>query len=324
MPPPDVLALAASLYEEGRPCALVTVVWRRGPSSGRPGAKAVILPDGTIRGWLGGACAESTVVREALEALTDGRCRLLFLGPPEEVGERRGVVSIPMACESEGAMEVHVEPLIPPPLLVIIGRSPAVRVTTAMAKALGWRAVVVDDGGTASEHPEADEVLPTLDLSGVAIDERSAIVVATQGHYDDQALEAALATAAGYIGLIASRKRASTVLEFLRDRRVPDEALARIHAPAGLDLGPIAHEEMALAILGEIVALKAQGGVAPGVVVHHPEVAIDPVCAMTVDIATAHYRTEHEGRTYYFCAPGCQRAFESDPAQFITTGGVAT
>ncbi|MGH3440978.1 MAG: YHS domain-containing protein, partial [Nitriliruptorales bacterium] len=98
---------------------------------------------------------------------------------------------------------------------------------------------------------------------------------------------------------------------------VPDEALARVRAPAGLDLGAVAHEEMAVSIMAELVALRSSGGVALGVAVAEPEGAIDPVCGMTVDIATAHYRSEHEGETYWFCAAGCQRAFEAAPEGYV-------
>ena len=254
---PDILAEAAALSARGEPFVLATVVWRRAPSSGKAGATALITTDGRVRGWLGGACAEPTVVREARRALEEGSPRLLFLGPPEELAghERDGVVTVPIACQSEGALEVYVEPVLPQPQLVAVGRSPAAIALTALAGALGWRSLAVDDGGDPGDHPSADRILTTLDLSGV--DERSFVVVATQGHYDEAALERALATPASYIGLIASRKRADSVLGYLRDRGVPDEALARVHAPAGLDLGTIPSEEIAVAILAEIVQLRA-------------------------------------------------------------------
>ena len=163
--------------------------------------------------------------------------------------------------------------------------------------------------------------MTTLDLSGV--DERSFVVVATQGHYDEDALERALGTPAAYVGLVASRKRAEAVLGYLRDRGVSDDALARVHAPAGLDLGHVSTDEIAVAILAEIVQLKAAGEleavVAPqagSVEPRHEEV--DPVCGMTVDVADARYRTVHDGRTYYFCSAGCLESFESEPARYVT------
>src|SRR6185436_12054760 len=133
----QVIELARELAERGEPFAFATVVWRRAPSSGKEGSTAVITANGTVRGWLGGACAEPTVVREARQAIAEGTPRLLFLGTPEELAEheRAGVVRVPIACQSEGALEVYVEPVLPKPHLVVIGRSPAVDTLAALATA---------------------------------------------------------------------------------------------------------------------------------------------------------------------------------------------
>jgi xanthine dehydrogenase accessory factor len=303
---PEVLQLAAELSARGEPFVLATVVWRRAPSSGKEGATALITQDRKVRGWLGGACAEPTVVREALKALEEGSPRLLFLGPPEELEGRArdGVVTVPIACQSEGALEVYVEPVLPQPQIVAIGRSPAAVALAALATGLGWRSVLIED----SADLEAD------------VDERSYVVVATQGHFDEDALEHALATPAAYVGLVASRKRVDAVLGYLRDRGVADEALARVHAPAGLDLGHVATDEIAVAILAEIVQLRAAGSLETGTVAETPtrHEEIDPVCGMTVDVADARYRTVHDGRTYYLCSAGCLDSFESDPARYVT------
>ncbi len=319
---PDVLELAADLSRRGEPFVLATVVWRRSPSSCKEGSAALITPDRKVRGWMGGACAEPTVVREALRALEEGTPRLLFLGSPEELEARgrQGIVAVPIACQSEGALEVYVEPVLPQPHLVVIGRSPAVSTLATMAGALGWRTVVVDDGGVPEDHPGAGRVVTSLDLGEAGVSDRSYVVVATQGHYDEDALQRALATPAAYVGLVASRKRAEAVLGYLRDRGVSEEALARVRAPAGLDLGRIAHEEIAVAILAELVRDVAAGGLQVGAAVSEPprHEAIDPVCHMTVDVATARYRTTHGGGTYYFCSAGCRERFEADPARFET------
>lgn len=314
----NILAEAVRLSEARQPFVLVSVIWRRGPSSGQQGSKAIILADGTVRGWMGGACAAPTVVAEALESLDDGEPRLLFLGQPDELDERRhdGLTSVPMACESEGALEVYLEPTLPPPQVIAIGRSPAVDALAQMAVALGWTATVVDDGGNPDEHVRPEIVRTKLDLTGLGVDGASAVVVATQGHYDDLALSAALDTDAGYVGLVASPKRAESVLEYLRDRFDP-ETLDRVHAPAGLDLGRVENVEIAAAVLADLVARRSRGELSGGGVERlSREQAIDPVCGMTVDVADAKYHTLHEGADYWFCAPGCQAAFESDPAAY--------
>jgi xanthine dehydrogenase accessory factor len=150
------------------------------------------------------------------------------------------------------------------------------------------------------------------------VDDRSYIVVATQGHFDEDALEHALSTPAAYVGLVASRKRAEAVLGYLRDRGVPEDALKRVHAPAGLDLGHVATDEIAVAILAEIVQLRAAGSLEPGTVAETRHEEIDLVCGMTVDVADARFRTVHDGRTYYFCSAGCLASFTKDPATYVT------
>jgi len=212
-----------------------------------------------------------------------------------------------------------VEPVLPQPHLVVIGRSPAVGTLASMAGALGWRTVVVDEGGLAEDYPGADRVLTSLELADADVTDRSVIVVATQGHYDEAALEAALATPAAYVGLVASRKRADAVLGYLRDRGASDTQLARVHAPAGVDLGKIAHEEIAVAILAELVQERAAGNLGAATPAEVPtHEAIDPVCGMTVDVASAVYRSTFEDTTYYFCSASCLTRFEEDPARFAT------
>jgi xanthine dehydrogenase accessory factor len=312
------LELAADLARRGQPFVLATVVWRRAPSSGKEGSKAVILPDGTVRGWLAGACAEPTVIAEARAAMNDGRSRLLFLGPAGELDGvlRDGVVTVPMACESEGALEVYLEPTLPAPHVVVIGRSPAADTVASLAYTLGWRANIVDDEGSA-DHPDGIPVLPSLDLAGLGVDTSTAVVVATQGHYDEDALEAALATDAGYVGLIASQRRAATVLDYLRTRGVAEEQLGRVQAPAGLDLGKVDPAEIGVAVLAELVALKGSGGLKAAVPAPTSgQEARDPVCGMTVDVTRARHRSEHDGRTFFFCSAGCRREFEADPAKY--------
>ncbi len=310
---PELLDAAAELARRREPFVLATVVWRRGPSSGKPGAAALVLPDGTVRGWLGGACAEPTVVRESLLALETGEPSLLVMGEADDRRVPPGARSVPMACASEGALEVYLEPMLPPPHVVVIGRSPAVGTLASLARALGWAATIVDDGGSTADRPDDVTLVTTLDLSKVEVDPRTAIVVATQGHYDEDAVEAALTTDAGYVGLVASRARAAEVSRLLEGRGVPPGAMTRVTAPAGLDLGATDHAEIAVAVLAELVALRTAGKLRAGALVPpaerpRPE-AVDPVCGMTVDPLTTHHRAERDGTTHYFCSAGCRERF---------------
>jgi xanthine dehydrogenase accessory factor len=264
----SVLVEAGRLAEEGTPFALATVVGVERPSSARVGDRALVTAEGELRGWVGGACTEPEVVRHALAALADGDVRR------ERIESR---------CASEGAVEVLIEPQRPAPLLAVIGDAPAARTLRELAGVLGWR-------------------------TSPAIEGADAVVIASMGHGDEEALEAALASEAGYVGLVASAKRASAVTAELRERGIGEEALARVRSPAGLDLGPSAQEEIAVAILAELVAWRHTRGASPAELV---ETAIDPICGMTVTVATAIHTLEHDGTTYYFCGPGCLRRFQA-------------
>lgn len=299
----ELLELAADLSRRHRPFLTATVVWARGPSSGKRGATAIIEPDGTVHGWIGGACAKPVVIRESSEAMFDGKPRLLFLGTEEDIAmveNRPDVTTVPISCTSEGALEVFLEPMLPQPHLVIIGGSPAVRTLVTLAENLDWRVDVVD------EDLELPEVSPS-----------TAIVVATQGHYDEQGVEVALATEAGYVGLVASKKRAQTITGYLRDRGLAEDQVTRVIAPAGIDLGHIAHREIGVSIVADLVKRRAAGELRGWPVpAEKPHIAIDPVCDMEVEVATARWISEHDGETFYFCAPGCKAAFEKSPAQY--------
>jgi xanthine dehydrogenase accessory factor len=316
----ELLEFAAELSRTHKPFVTATVVWARGPSSGKRGSTAIVQPGGTVTGWIGGACAAPVVLREALEALSDGKPRLLFLGTDEDISAaaRPDMTTVPISCTSEGALEVYLEPALPQPYLVVVGSSPAVHTLVRLASALDWRVTVVDDGGSAENYPEADHVLKKL-IMPPDVSPSTAIVVATQGHYDEPALEKALGTDAGYIGLVTSRRRAETVLGYLADRGVAEGDLARVSAPAGLDLGHVPHREIGVTILADLVQRRAAGELAGAPpVLEERHTAIDPVCHMEVEIATARWIADHEGETFYFCAPGCKASFEKQPADFIT------
>ncbi len=185
------------------------------------------------------------------------------------------------------------------------------------AHAIEWDVVVIDDGGSAADHPFPESVRTSLDLAGLGIGPSTAIIVATQGHYDDLALRAALATEAGYIGVVAAEKRASSLIQLLHDDGIDDAQLARIHAPAGLDLGPIENAEIGIAVLADLVARRAHGELR-GVGRQSPRrEARDPVCGMTVYVDDARHHTVSHQVEYWFCSAGCLRTFEDDPRSFV-------
>jgi xanthine dehydrogenase accessory factor len=302
-----VLEQAAELARRGEAFALATVVWRQGPSSGKEGSRAIITAGGQVHGWIGGACAEPAVIREARQVIESGAARLLLLGSPEQFGGAvpEGMAVVPISCQSEGALEVYIEPVLPAPRLVVVGSSPMAQTLTKLAQTLGWRA----------------DLIAGPDFGTQDADQRSMVVVATQGHNDEEVLARAVAARPAYLGLVGSTKRGTAVLGYLADRGVPAEQLDRIRVPAGLDLGSTTHSEIAVAILAELVQLRASGAMAasPGAAPARaavPAEAIDPVCGMTVATGPGALTLEHNGTTYYFCCAGCRRAFENDPAAY--------
>jgi xanthine dehydrogenase accessory factor len=289
----DVLARAGELSSRGRPYVLATVVSVARPASTRRGDRALVTPDGAVAGWVGGACSEPIVVREALRALADGEPRLVRIGPPGAGdGAPADIVVAESSCASEGTVEVLLVPSVPLPLLAVVGESPVARTLGELARTIGWR------------------------VSSGLVEEADAVVVATMGHGDEGTLEAALAFGAGYVGLVASSRRAGAVLSALRERGIDEEALARIRSPAGLDLGPLGQEEIAVAILAELVAWRHTKpvGAAP------PAEAVDPVCGMTVAVEGARETAIFEGVTYVFCCSHCRAAFEAEPARYAAAG----
>jgi xanthine dehydrogenase accessory factor len=295
----NVLEEAGELARAGQAFALATVVWRQGPSSSKQGSRAIITADGEVRGWIGGACAEPAVVRAAREAIADGDTRLLLLGTPDQFrgAVPEGMTVVPISCQSEGALEVYIEPVLPVPHLVIVGGSPMAHTLAVLARALDWSAELVSGTEFTPGHAGG----------------RSMVVVATQGHGDEEVMERAIAARPAYLGLVASHRRGEAVLGYLADRGAPKDQLEKVHVPAGLDLGKTSHEEVAVAILAELVQLRASGalagGAAPGAERKLAQ-AVDPVCGMTVMADASGRPLAHDGVTYYFCSAGCRRTFE--------------
>jgi xanthine dehydrogenase accessory factor len=318
-----VLERMGELARSGQAFALATVVWRQGPSSSKQGSRAIITTDGELHGWIGGACAEPVVIREAKQAIADGHTRLLLLGRPDQFGQLfstgvpEGMTAVPISCQSEGALEVYIEPVLPVPHLVIVGGSPMARSLAAMAGALGW-----------SVDQYSPQDFTAASAGGQRADERSMVIVATQGHGDEEMIERAVTMRPAYLGLVASRRRGEAVLGYLAERGVPRDQLDRVHAPAGLDLGKTTHEEMAVAILAELVQLRASGALAvvpapraePGRVPRagpEPAEAVDPVCGMTVTADASAMPAGYDGVTYYFCCAGCHQKFSENPGAYI-------
>jgi len=290
----DVAIEAGRLAAEGKPYVLATVVRVVRPASARRGDRALVTPDGALVGWVGGACSEPAVIREALRALVDGEPRILHVCRPGSRGSiPADVIVAESTCASEGVVEVLIEPQLPEPLLAVIGDSPAARTLADLAERVGWRV--------------------TTDVQAGA----DAVVVASMGRGDTEAMIAALATPASYIGLVASSKRGGGTAETLRAQGLSDEQLARVRCPAGLDLGPSSQEEIAVAVLAELVAWRHSRGRDATAALVPPAEAADPVCGMAVSAAGKRETLVYADVRYYFCCAGCRQRFEQEPTRYL-------
>ena len=258
-------AMLADLRARGEPFALATVVRTVDATSAKPGAKAIILPDGTIaEGWIGGGCARSAVTKAGVAAIREGKPQFVSLRPEELLAaegvqpgdERAGIRFARNGCPSKGSMDVFVEPVLPRPQLMILGEGPVALALADLSERFGFHRIHAAPGLTASPAEEARDGFDTLPPFGG----QRFIIVATQGKADEAGLRAALATGADHVAFVGSRRKFATLADRLRAGGIGEAALTRVKAPAGLDIHAITPEEIALSILAEITILRRAGG----------------------------------------------------------------
>lgn len=324
----SLLELALRLTKEKEPFVMATVVWSDRPTSSKPGAQAIIQVDGTMTGWIGGSCAHPVVLRESMRILREGDDPyLLRLGAPD-VGldhqHHERVRVFPMSCASGGILDIYMEPHLPQPQLLLIGDSPVIAALSRFAEVVDF---------TVTRQASAD-------LNQLTINERTCIVVATHGQYDEDVLEQALRSPARYIGMVASHRRAESVRDYLRGSGLLEREIERLKAPAGLDVGAVTPEEIAVSILAELVQVRRRGlpdaqrdsssnpsqaetiPEAPDEAQaeaskEQPGMARDPVCGMMVEISSARHHSVLNGVDYYFCCPACKRLFVRNPREYL-------
>jgi xanthine dehydrogenase accessory factor len=339
--PEHLLKRAAELLAQGEVFAMATVVRCQAPSSGKPGDKAIILADGKLSGWIGGGCAQPVVIREAMRALADGQPRLICISPESNElsnrqaplkSERQGVVDYTMTCHSGGELDIFIEPVLPNLHLVILGRSPVAQTLARLARDVGYTVsavIAATDEDHEDDHTEgfadvgADiDIIQArdFDLSRIRITERTYLVVSTQGEGDEEALKQALlaiGAQAPYLAFVASKTKAAKMIDSLRQKGIVEEKLRLVRSPAGLDLGAMSPEEIAVSILAEIVQVRrahrrpAQDKSPVGDATLVNTEARDPICGMTVDTTNAVHKLEHQGTWFYFCCAGCKQKFEA-------------
>lgn len=258
----------SSLRATGEPFAIATIVRTVDATSAKPGAKAIVLADGTIaEGWIGGGCARSAVGKAGMAAISAGKPQFISLRPEELLAaegvaagqEREGVRFARNGCPSKGSMDIFVEPVLPRPRLVVFGAGPVAMALADLAGRFDLHRVLAAPGlGPGMAEGVADQVQDGFALEAGAAGQRF-VVVATQGRGDEAGLRAALASGAGYVAFVGSRRKFAALAERLRADGVEEAALARVKAPAGLDIHAITPEEIALSILAEITMRRRAG-----------------------------------------------------------------
>jgi xanthine dehydrogenase accessory factor len=263
----EVMDLVAQMKAAEQAFVLATVVRTVSVTAAKAGAKAIIRPDGTIvAGWIGGGCAKGAVLKAAREALADGEPRMVSVRPENLLAElgvkpgdtKEGVRFASNLCPSKGTMDIFVEPVLPHPSLVILGASPVAMSLAAQARQLGYHVTVAAPAADLSGAPDADMLIDSFAL-GEQHQAKRFVVVSTQGRGDEAALRAAVATDAAYHAFVGSRRKMAALREKLIGEGVAATALDRVKAPAGLDLGAITPEEIAMSILAEITVERRRG-----------------------------------------------------------------
>lgn len=285
---------AERLRADGIPFVHARVVLAERPTSAKPGDEAIVLSDGTIEGFVGGQCAQSTLRSQGLAALQSGAAVLLRISPVPEP-EQSGKTVVHNPCLSGGTLEIFMEPVLPAPVVRVVGDAPIARALAAVGASLGY-----------AVEPWSLADMRTTD----------AVVVASHGFDEEQALVDAVAAGIPYVGLVASPKRGRAVVDSLS---LDDAGKARIKVPAGLDIGARTPEEIALSIFAEIIArrdapLRIRS--LPLLVDEPSTTAIDPICRMSVAAVESSIHADVDGTRWYFCCPGCREAFLADPAAY--------
>ena len=278
-PRDEVVSSMAELIRAGEPFVLATVVRTVAAAAAKPGAKALIRADGSMTGWIGGGCTRSAVEQAARQTLSDGRARLIRIQPRGNGEPAAQDLEVHLSsCPSGGTVDVFVEPMLPPPSLIIMGGSPAGRALCDLARRIGFAVTVAAPAVDQVGFVEVERRIEGFDLSAEPAAAASFVVVTTQGRGDRAALREALLSGSRYVALIASGRKATALKGRLVADGLAPEVVARLRAPAGLDIGAITPEEIALAILADIVRERRRGAreaAAPGRVARREEVGLD-------------------------------------------------
>ncbi|MCI4671047.1 MAG: XdhC family protein [Bacteroidia bacterium] len=317
---------ALKLSGEKEPYAIAMVVNRQIPSSGKPGDKAIIRKNGQIEGWIGGGCTRGIVLKEAQEAILEGSPRLVKIKPNGESTSTKGVKEYPMTCHSGGSVEIYIEPVLPKPHILILGKSHIAMALAKITHAMGYTMDVVAKGAESYAFPQVSTIGEDYYKLDEIVSANTFIVVCTQGENDEDALENAIRTGASYISFVASRRKANAIFNQMRQRGLTFDHLKKIKTPAGLDINAKYPEEVAVSILAEIIKEIRSDQESPSdsqsaegkktALEGNENIFINPVCGIPVEKSSAKHVISYKEKDYYFCCDGCKVSFEKEPEKY--------
>ena len=319
----NIFDLINEYKDVSEPSALAVIVSRQAPTSGKPGDKALINSRGEVKGWIGGGCTKGIVIKESLAAIADQKPRMVIIDPNETKESTVDVKYYKMTCQSGGAVEVYIEPIMQATQLLIIGRSHIAQALCRIAKSAEFKVIVAQETTEDEMFQEADQHIHLSEIGDTTNLESAYVVVCTQGENDALSLEHAINLNPKYLAFVSSRKKANAIYRVLKSNDVTIDQLKTIRTPAGLDIMAKTPQEVAISILAEIIqtkrSLETKGDSIPIDLSKDLDdnIYINPVCRIPVLKDTAMHILEYKGEKVYFCCDGCKVSFDKEPAAYL-------
>ena len=318
---------------EGSDFAIAQVIDRIAPSSGKVGDKALILNTGELIGWIGGGCVRGIVVKEALDVIKSKRYRRVRISPEGGSRETETYKEYVMSCQSKGTVELMIEPVIPQPEIIVVGKSNIARKLVQMAVAADFRVSVMATDADTQTFPMAHSVAGEVNFDAIQSIANTHIIVTTQGEDDELSVKKALQTSVAYVGFVASAKKSEDIKTYLGSQGISKERIEQLRSPVGLDINAKLASEVAISILAEVIAhfrnkksakaaccsnAKATETTStPAADKFAEDYYINPVCNVPVSKKNPKHIVMHQGEKVYFCCDGCKVSFEEAPSKYI-------
>lgn len=322
--------------KKGSNFAIAQVIDRIAPCSGKVGDKAIVLETGELIGWVGGGCVRGIVIKEAIDVIKSKRYRRVRISPEGGTRETASYKEYVMSCQSKGTLEVIIEPVIPQPELMVVGKSNIARKLAQLASAADFRVSVLATDVDPQMFPAANHVSELVDFGAFKNLTNTYIIVTTQGEDDELSVKKALQTSVKYVGFVASAKKSEDIRTYLKNEGISIERIEQLRSPVGLDINAKLASEVAISILAEVIDHFRSGNAAETTPIHTieqpskveivatqtaedkfaEEYYINPVCQVPVSKKNPKHIIEYKGEKVYFCCDGCKVSFEKNPEQY--------